>query len=297
MIDIFRELIFQVPKNVISAQPSNQIFTAFQNLFREMEMGKKAVSTTDFTNVWMHETGDLADFMNALLTKLSETLKGTKYENKIIEIFGGTFAIGHQGEPFLSLPCEVQGIGNLEDCFKAQFAGQEMEGFSVQPGLKFRKYRTVSKFPRILLIHLKRSNSLQEKPNNPTISPYLDFANLVQAKSPLYHLQGRIMHDESRFDGHYADIKDSTGRWLRFNDDTVSVLDEKSDFGITDFVVYSSKQPNMDEESKYQIRQEQKKNQEDRLTKMFTDLINEFHDQKSSYIEENQELLKKIKIH
>ena len=138
-------------------------------------------------------------------------------------------------EPFfiLNLPIPTNKNASLLDCFDLYTEKEDLDEenkvtLSSGEKVRARKYLSFWSFPDILVIDIKRFNSLNRK-NQAMIDFPLENLNLSKyvigynKNSYVYDLYGICNHSGSVLGGHYtAFVKNANGKWYHFNDSFVS---------------------------------------------------------------------------
>lgn len=154
-----------------------------QHLFANLqESTESCVSPQNLTDIWIGEDGrpinvgkqeDSADFVNTLIDRISDRLKGTRFENTFNSVIKGQIAdqiIGRggcphyreQAQPFHVLPVEIKGKKTLQEALDGFVQGEMMAGDNKvnceQCGSKQAvfKRQTLKQLPPVLCVNLKR---------------------------------------------------------------------------------------------------------------------------------------------
>ncbi|TIA72901.1 hypothetical protein E3P91_01753 [Wallemia ichthyophaga] len=200
---------------------------------------------------------DAHEFLNYLLNRVAEDLtRLTKSPHTLVHsLFEGTLTnetkcmtcenITHRDESFLDLSINVEEDSNVTECL-SNFSTREMlcqknkffcDGCG---GLQeAEKWMRIKKLPNILALHLKRFKYQEEQNRYIKLSyrvafPFLlEPANLsstcqgAENSDRMYSLFAVIIHIGSGpHHGHYVSIIKSYDRWVLFDDDKVSIVDE-----------------------------------------------------------------------
>ena len=193
--------------------------------------------------------GKVKDEKDKIAVKCFERIK-SMYENdysEILKLFYGTHVsilekisdkskISMIPEPFciINLPIPQNNKSpNLIDCFENYVEGEIMEGdnciiLNDNERVKAKKSIMFWSFPEILVIDIKRFNSMNKKNQIMVDFPLdnLDLSKYVigyNKHSYVYELYGVCNHSGSVMGGHYtAFVKNANGKWYHYNDTNVS---------------------------------------------------------------------------
>ncbi|TIA91565.1 hypothetical protein E3P99_00987 [Wallemia hederae] len=200
---------------------------------------------------------DAHEFLNFLLNRVAEDLtRLTSAPHTLVHsLFEGTLTnetkcmtcenITHRDESFLDLSINVEEDSNVTECL-SNFSTREMlcqknKFFCDSCGglQEAEKWMRIKKLPNILALHLKRFKYQEEQNRYIKLSYRVAFPFLLEPSSlsstcqgaensdRMYSLFAVIIHIGSGpHHGHYVSIIKSYDRWVLFDDDKVSVVDE-----------------------------------------------------------------------
>ncbi|TIB74037.1 cysteine proteinase [Wallemia mellicola] len=200
---------------------------------------------------------DAHEFLNYLLNRVAEDLtRLTKSSHTLVHsLFEGTLTnetkcmtcenITHRDESFLDLSINVEEDSNVTECL-SNFSVREMlcqknKFFCDSCGglQEAEKWMRIKKLPNILALHLKRFKYQEDQSRYIKLSYRVAFPFLLEPGSlsstcqgaensdKMYRLFAVIIHIGSGpHHGHYVSIIKSYDRWVLFDDDKVSVVDE-----------------------------------------------------------------------
>lgn len=247
--------------NIQINDQSNAIFN-LQALFAQLQMSKEPISTQNLTTSfgWNYEQTqiqqDIQEFCIYLLDYIKDKLKGTPYAKVIDDLFMVHTRTYYRGinihfeetsdDNFLVLSVVVDGFSTLNESLhsllKTQYLKEGNQYESQKYGKQDVKLKTkFLKFPKVLLIHLKRFEFDTESNRNQKINSILMFKEELDISEFLfekdseqqeleseYELHGVLVHDGFAEGGHYfAYIRPSPDQqWYRFNDSSVIAVDK-----------------------------------------------------------------------
>ncbi|XP_023722638.1 ubiquitin carboxyl-terminal hydrolase 2 isoform X2 [Cryptotermes secundus] len=186
--------------------------------------------------------------------------------SKVVDIFVGQLkstlrctACGHCSvtfDPFwdLSLPIPVRtGQVRLQQCFDHFTREEVLDGdekptcSKCQMRRKCTKSFTIQKFPKILVLHLKRFSPTERfrgKLNVTVDFPLtgLDLSSYAASRGPgcMYNLYGVANHSGTTYSGHYTAYckHPYTGEWHEYNDSRVSTISSRSVVSSEAYVLF-----------------------------------------------------------
>ena len=132
-----------------------------------------------------------------------------------------------------------------EDILKKQFTISELIERNFEVGrldvycdpldknVTTRTQKLISKFPKYLILHIKRKISEDIKLNNVVdYSQDIQFPkdNILKSlkSNPIYRLQAVVYHSGSASGGHYFTKAITAGRWWKYNDETVTPITQSA---------------------------------------------------------------------
>ncbi|KAH0786841.1 Clan CA, family C19, ubiquitin hydrolase-like cysteine peptidase [Histomonas meleagridis] len=257
----FRRIVFSLPTSD-KDDPKSSVSLNLQRLFALMQLSPIAPETADLTKsfgwgtieVFMQH--DVQEFLRQLIDNIETKMKGTENSEAIATIFRGKTKnyikcatqedISNEHlEDFYDIQLLVQGMKGLESSLEQTVEDSiltgdnqySFEGIGKCDAIKGCKYEVL---PPVLHFHLQRftydiNTGMMRKvrdrfefPFEVDMSPYL--SETADRTNPyIYELTSVLVHQGEQYGGHYYAYCRPTKerKWLCFNDDVVSVVDEK----------------------------------------------------------------------
>lgn len=273
----FRKFIFDVPFDLITqnskdSQNSEQsnnfeiqinsdknIIFSLQKLFAQLQTSQKAVSTQNLTRSfgWSQEQvymqQDAAEFCIQLLDYIQSKLKNTVYSKIFDDMFKTVTKTFYRGvnvnfeesseDNFFLLSAVVKNFSELNESLRSMTSKQHLEGKNKYYSQRYGEQDVILetkfvKFPKILLVHLKRFEYNPDTNRNRKINSILMFdkelnlSNLLVSKKSEneaeFELHSVIVHSGDADGGHYYVFirPGRSNRWYKFNDSSVTLVDE-----------------------------------------------------------------------
>ena len=202
---------------------------------------------------------DSNEFYSSLCDKIERSLKDTKYEYLIKNLFIGEICnkntcsscknVSYRNEDFRYITLEVKDINNIYESLDKYILEDNIEDYNCPNcGEKviLKKSSLLSKLPNILIIHLNRIilnyqdgkqekiNSKFEFPKELDLKKYCLENNITETEKIYkkkdeyykYNLKGVNLHKGNSEGGHYISIiKVDKDNWYKFNDSNVKKFD------------------------------------------------------------------------
>eukprot|EP01132_Coremiostelium_polycephalum_P004652 gene4652-5811_t len=250
----FRKAVYELPTETSNGNPTKNMALALQRLFYGLQIDHTAVSTKELTKSFGWDTMDIfiqhdvQELNRVLQDNLSEKMKGTKVEGLIEKLFRGKLKNfikcekvkyeSKSDEYFYDLSLTVKGCKDIYQSFEKYIEIERLEGsnqyfaegFGLQVANKGLRFLY---FPPVLHLHLKRFeydpykddnvkiNDKFQFPEELDLTRFLDETESDKSVSPIYSLQGVLVHSGDLHNGHYYAYLKVNGNWLKFDDDIV----------------------------------------------------------------------------
>lgn len=249
-IPAFRKLIFSVDPG------DDKILRSLQHLFTMLELSSTAPSTKELIKSFgwnesnIIEQHDVQEFTMKLIDVVETKFKKTPFSGKVGELLCGETITTIQcmnidfksiiKEVFYDVPLCVKGMASIEDSLKYYIANSELTGDNkyktdsgkLDDALRFTKF---SKLPPVLQFYLQRIeydnygnvNKIKTEYDlklSIDMGPYCE----EQSEEQIYELYCILLHIGSySMVGHYIALVKKSDCWLRFDDSSVSKVEEE----------------------------------------------------------------------
>lgn len=256
----FRKIVYQLPTTGME-DITKCIPLALQHLFTFLQKSPIAPSTKELTTAFgwnsfeLFMQHDVQEFLGQLLDNIEKKMAGTSEAEAIPHLFRGKLLNSIRAlefdyssettENFYDIHLCVAGMKTIEDSLQMYIQDDLLNGKNKYnfeghgPSDCLKGYR-FQELPPVLQIHLQRfssdmygntrkENGRFEFPFELNMEPYLsDSADRNDCY--VYELFGVLVHQGVQFGGHYyAYCRPTTERrWVRFNDDDVSIVAEQN---------------------------------------------------------------------
>ena len=253
-IPIFRKLVYKVNKYI----DNDIIILNLQSLFASLQMTREAGNTKQLTDSFgwneldVRTQNDAEEFLRVFLDFFNNKLQNTKFSKKILDYFGvdthtiitntqenSVHFFDEYSDTILFQSLTIKNFKNIYDSLDYECCPQMLTGNNKYDSALYGKQDAIltqqfTKFPKILLFHLKRFE-ITEELNIKKINSRFEFYDKINLEkylskkenclySPRYELHGVIVHRGSANSGHYYAYLRPTieNKWFKFNDSFVS---------------------------------------------------------------------------
>ncbi|KAG5358991.1 Ubiquitin carboxyl-terminal hydrolase 21 [Yarrowia sp. C11] len=251
----FRKAVFGVPTGANDIA-SARVPHALQRLFYLLQTSNEPVSTLELTRAFGWDSADsftqhdVQELERVLMDSLENSMKGTKVEGALTELFVGQMKSfircvdvdyeSSRSEDFWDVQLNVKGMKGLETSLRNYIEVEMLdgenqymaEGYGLQDAQKGVSFQS---FPPVLHLQLKRYeydyerdsmtkiNERYEFPASVNLAPYLD-RTADMSESWEYELHAVLVHSGDLMSGHYYGLlkPERDSPWFRFDDDRVT---------------------------------------------------------------------------
>lgn len=259
----FRKAVFGIPTGENDAA-SARVPHALQRLFYQLQTSNEPVSTLELTRAFGWDSADaftqhdVQELERVLMDSLENSMKGTKVEGALSELFVGQMKSfircidvdyeSSRSEDFWDVQLNVKGMQGLENSLRNYIEVEmldgenqyQAEGYGLQDAQKGVSFQS---FPPVLHLQLKRYeydferdtmtkiNERYEFPSSVNLAPYLDRA-ADMSESWEYELHAVLVHSGDLNTGHYYGLlkPERDSPWFKFDDDRVTRATNKEVF-------------------------------------------------------------------
>lgn len=240
----FRKMIYE---EKVEPNESNIIF-CLQLLFRDLQLRKSRRSTRHLTNAlkWDREevstSQDVSEFYKFFFDRVMKGITATslfegEFNNKITNLRDSNRRLVK--EIFIQIMLKVEGFSNITDSFKMFTSPFSFYDNQAKNGANESiKQMSISKFPPVLSIVLKRYTFNKETSKYEKLNSIMVFPNIFDFSefgyNQLYQLFAIIAHIGTIYSGHYVcfiniDLK---GNWYEFDDNKVYKRSQEETFDL-----------------------------------------------------------------
>ncbi|KAJ1434059.1 hypothetical protein B484DRAFT_326390, partial [Ochromonadaceae sp. CCMP2298] len=174
-VNQFRRAVYSLPFDSETLATSTTL--ALQNVFQDLQLSAKEVSTKELTVAFGWTTAeaflqqDVQEMMRVLIDKLEEKMKGTVVEDATKKLFAGSVRSyircvhvqyeSKRTEDFYDIQLDVKGCSDIYDSFRKYTTIEVLEGENQYEAEGYGKQDaqkgvTFERFPPVLTVHLKR---------------------------------------------------------------------------------------------------------------------------------------------
>ena len=236
---------------VIQSESKGEWMTALQELFVRMQLSMAPfLATRAFCSEFKfngmsiaenHEQQDASEFYQALIDRLGSELTSS-YKGKMVNIIEGLEETYRTEtlEEFCLMSVVVKGCKDLKSSLQAMIDDEQRfdsyKAESLGRNIPVKRYARIDTLPEHLVVHLKRFEyDLETWQRYKVVERFefpeeFDFAPYTVNPSngeQIYRLNGVVVHMGTAEFGHYYSIIKSGGKWLCFNDRSVTELSQQ----------------------------------------------------------------------
>lgn len=219
-----------------------------------------SIKTYEDTKIDVSVQMDVDEFYNLLFDRWEGQILSSSDRRLFRSFYGGQLVqqvkskecphISERLEPFSAIQCDIKGKCTLQESLQAYVEGEVMEGdnkykcSTCDHHVNAVKRACLKDIPDNLIFHLKRFDFNLRTMQRTKINDYFTFPHTIDMRpytvayltnpeqdirEDMFELVGILIHSGTAESGHYysyiRERPSSTGRWVEFNDDSVSTFD------------------------------------------------------------------------